>query len=231
MSEQHRSLGGGHVENTTIKRIDANTERCSGYLTIRLVPVFVPHEVLLLRHGETDWNKEGRMQGRIDRPLTARGQDQARRQGDLLATLASGPDRVEAYVSPLERAQQTARIALRGRDFVTDPRLTEMGFGTWEGTTHAERMTTDPALAATAQNLFETYAKAPGAEPLDQVVARCSDFLREITGPVVVVSHRMTLTVMQAVLTGQSSRMNCDFEPPQGGILWIKGGQSRVYQG
>ena len=65
-------------------------------------------ELYLLRHGETEWNVQGRLQGRLDSPLTERGQEQARRQAELLAALPP----MAAWASPAGRAVATARIAL-----------------------------------------------------------------------------------------------------------------------
>ena len=87
--------------------------------------------VLLARHGETAWNREGRYQGRTDIPLSAEGEAQARALGARLATLPI--DR--AVASPLARARRTAELALGERAALlsTDADLVEIGHGAWEG--------------------------------------------------------------------------------------------------
>ena len=65
-------------------------------------------ELLIIRHGETEWNREGIMQGHLVSPLTGRGRQQARDVATLLARLGLGP-KFRAWVSPLERAQATDR--------------------------------------------------------------------------------------------------------------------------
>lgn len=94
-------------------------------------------ELLLVRHGETDWNAEGRLQGQTDRPLSAYGREQARRLADQLA----GEKLDAAYSSDLVRAVETAEIVggRLGLAVVPDPDLREKNWGSWEGLTPAER--------------------------------------------------------------------------------------------
>jgi len=93
-------------------------------------------EILLARHGETDWNLERRVQGHTDRPLNATGVEQARM---LAARLAQEP-LVAAYASDLLRARKTADIVagVHGIDVTLEPGLREKNFGTWEGLTDVE---------------------------------------------------------------------------------------------
>lgn len=93
-------------------------------------------EILLARHGETDWNIERRVQGHTDRPLNATGLEQAR---VLAAQLAHEP-LVAIYASDLLRARDTAVIVAEqhGLDVRLDPDLREKHFGTWEGLTDIE---------------------------------------------------------------------------------------------
>jgi broad specificity phosphatase PhoE len=93
--------------------------------------------LLLVRHGETDWNAEGRLQGHTDRPLN----DYGRRQARALADRLVGDDIVAVYSSDLSRAHETAEIIGErlGLPVVTDPDLRERNWGNWEGLTGAER--------------------------------------------------------------------------------------------
>src|SRR6266567_1889681 len=93
--------------------------------------------LLLVRHGETDWNAEGRLQGQTDRPLS----DYGRRQAHQLAEELDGEELEAIYSSDLARARETAEIAGRklGLPTVLDPDLREKDWGTWEGLTAAER--------------------------------------------------------------------------------------------
>jgi len=93
--------------------------------------------LLLVRHGETDWNAEGRLQGHTDRPLNDYGRRQARTLADRLA----GEDIAAVYASDLARARETAEIVAErlGLPVVTDPDLRERNWGNWEGLMGTER--------------------------------------------------------------------------------------------
>ncbi|HEU5214903.1 MAG TPA: histidine phosphatase family protein [Gaiellaceae bacterium] len=94
-------------------------------------------ELLLVRHGETDWNADGRLQGQTDRLLSDYGRRQARELAEQL-----GDEELEAiYASDLARARETAEIVGErlGLPVVLDPDLREKDWGTWEGLTSVER--------------------------------------------------------------------------------------------
>ena len=88
--------------------------------------------VFVVRHGQTDWNKQGWIQGRFDVPLNDTGREQATKARDELKDIPFGV----CFVSPLSRAKETAEIILEGRDvpMVMDNRLVEMAYGIYEGT-------------------------------------------------------------------------------------------------
>src|SRR5690242_8849001 len=93
--------------------------------------------LLLVRHGETDWNADGRLQGQTDRPLSEYGRRQARQLAEELAD-----DEIDAiYASDLSRARETAEIVGErlGLPVALDSDLREKDWGTWEGLTSVER--------------------------------------------------------------------------------------------
>ena len=92
---------------------------------------------MFARHGETDWNFEGRLQGHTDRPLNAYGREQA----EALAGRLAREDVAAIYASDLARARETAEIVGErlGLPVVLDPDLREKDWGTWEGLTAVER--------------------------------------------------------------------------------------------
>jgi broad specificity phosphatase PhoE len=92
--------------------------------------------LLLVRHGETDWNRENRFQGRADPPLNLAGREQAH---ELAARLEDEP-LTAVFTSPLQRAAETAEIvaAPRGLRVVPEPGLLEIDVGSWSGLTRAE---------------------------------------------------------------------------------------------
>ena len=96
----------------------------------------MPTTIVLVRHGETDWNRDNRFQGHADPPLNDTGREQAR----VLATELSTESFVAAYTSPLRRAAETAEIlgGALGIEAVADGSLMEVDVGSWSGLTRTE---------------------------------------------------------------------------------------------
>ena len=109
--------------------------------------------VFYVRHGETDWNVAGRLQGHRDIPLNDKGRGQASHCGgilrDLFAREGRDPLALNYVSSPLQRATETMELArtamgLPARGYIRDPRLIEIAFGDWEGSTIALLHQNDP---------------------------------------------------------------------------------------
>lgn len=155
--------------------------------------------LLLLRHGVTDWNREGRFQGQLDPPLSADGLDEGRRLAERLAA-DSGLRSAHVITSSLSRASQTAELvaAACGATVVSDPRLVEVGQGAWEGRTHDELAVTDAARYAAWRD--GGGRQPPGGEPLDsvrrRVAAAMGDLLAGDAWPLAIVSHGGTLRLL-----------------------------------
>jgi broad specificity phosphatase PhoE len=157
--------------------------------------------LLIVRHGETDWNNDGRWQGHADTPLNERGREQARK----LAESLDGVDAV--YSSDLARARETAEILAEplGLDVRLDPRLRERAFGAWEGLTSMEiesRFADDHRRWLAGESFG-----APDAEPFEAVRERVQDFLDETlhkhpSGTVLVVTHGGSARVAYALASG-----------------------------
>ncbi len=127
--------------------------------------------ILLARHGETPWNKEGRYQGHTDIPLSTDGEAQARALGARLQTIEIH----RAVASPLQRARRTAELALgdRARLLTLDPDLVEIHHGGWEGKLASEIELTDPTmLQRWRQHPSADLPAGPGAESLGHVTTR-----------------------------------------------------------
>ncbi len=163
--------------------------------------------LLLVRHGVTDWNREGRFQGHLDPPLAADGLAEA----DLLGERLSGDEvlrPVRVVSSSLARARQTAEgIASRVRvEVELDARLIEIGQGEWEGRTHDELAVNDAARYEAWRN-DTRIRQPPGGESLESAWARASSLLAELgaspqQGPICLVSHGGTLRVLARILFG-----------------------------
>lgn len=133
--------------------------------------------VYLLRHGETQWNAEGnRYCGRTDIPLTTKGIAQA----ELVHSQLKGFTFDAVYSSPLQRALNTARIASGRNEVITDERLIEVDFGTWEGKTKEEFIAEDSSLWNNwCDDPSKTKAGFRGETALE-VVKRVNDFYESV---------------------------------------------------
>ena len=159
-------------------------------------------KLLLVRHGETDWNRDGRWQGGSDTRLNDVGREQAR----ALAQQLDGEIDV-LYSSDLARARETAEIvaAKLGLEVRLDPRLRERGFGSWEGltTTEIEERFAD----AHRRWLAGEGAGADDAEAFEDFSARVEDFLSDVLRlhpgeEVLVISHGGSIRVIHALAAG-----------------------------
>lgn len=137
----------------------------------------------LLRHGETEWNKCHRFQGRIDVPLNDFGRELARVTRDKWPVVQF--DRV--FCSPLSRAVETAEIMLEGRpelqQIQLDERIIEFGFGPSEGCDIDEAVADPSHPMYNLLNDPDHYEPLPGAESFDEMIARAEGFLRDAILP------------------------------------------------
>ena len=149
--------------------------------------VIPPYPIFLVRHGETEWNREDRRQGQGDSPLTEKGAGQVQAIGRGIARLIAGQADWRLVASPLGRTRQTAAIvsAACGLPVAFDDRLMEAGFGIWEGLTWPEIDVQRPGASADPYVHFHT----PGGETYDQVAARATDWLSSVRQPTIAVSH------------------------------------------
>lgn len=153
--------------------------------------------LVLVRHGETAFNRDGRLQGSSDPPLTSVGTAQARAAGRTIGELVRAPD--WAWSSDLARARETANIALDGLPCRTDPRLREIDFGAWEGRPWREAWDRDDGPFRAWLRDPETV-RPPGGEALAELRARLADWLADLPerGTGVVVTHGGPLRVLLA---------------------------------
>ncbi len=173
-------------------------------------------EIWLVRHGATDWNLQGRYQGQADIPLNSVGLEQARAMADKLAT----ENIVAIYSSSLQRARQTAQaLADRvGLPVHTDPRLQEVSLGKWEGQLFTDIHQRFPELIA-ERRANPIYFRPPDGETVAEVVERAVAAVNEIAsahpeGPVVIVSHGLTLATLICLARQHSLRQSFDMLPP-----------------
>jgi probable phosphoglycerate mutase len=147
----------------------------------------------LVRHGETDWNAEGRLQGGQDIALNDRGRRQAAEAAERLQQLAFEPDGFAFVCSPMARAQETMRIlqsrlATDSGAFETVETLREITFGRWEGLTWREVRRMEPEKARQRERDKWLYVP-PDGESYAMLTERIRPWLENLKGPTLAVSH------------------------------------------
>lgn len=177
----------------------------------------------ILRHGETVWNAEKRIQGSLDSPLTDLGKTQALQQNSIL--IERDLEGFDAISSPQGRAVETAGIALSGLfcSIEQDPMLREIGVGAWEGRYRADlpRMSD---LTESEDGALDLYQYAPGGEGFDRLYSRCRSFLGMLTRPSVLVTHGITSRMLRVVVMGRDIKDLGAIDGGQGVVFFLKDG-------
>ncbi|MCH2078524.1 MAG: phosphoglycerate mutase family protein [Rhodobacteraceae bacterium] len=175
-------------------------------------------EIYVLRHGQTEWNAEGRLQGALNSPLTALGRRQAEAQRDILAS--RDLEGFRALMSPQGRVVETAGLAvapLMGR-LEIDVRLREIEVGEWSGL-HRDTLGVEYDPAEVPGETLALYEAAPGGEGLARLEKRCQAFLDDLTGPSVLITHGITGRMLRSLWLGMG----------QEGVSRMPGGQGIVF--
>ena len=182
--------------------------------------------IYYIRHGETEWNALGRLQGVQDIPLNDLGRRQSVQAGHILADLLKrdghSTSSLPFVASPLGRARQTMEL-LRGTlrlplsGYAIDDRLREIGYGEWEGSTLAEMQAEDPDLFARRQVDKWTVAP-PGGESYVAVQARMTDWYRGLSADTIAVAHGGTARALMVALGLETSQSAADLGIEQGAV-------------
>jgi broad specificity phosphatase PhoE len=164
--------------------------------------------IYLLRHGQTEYNLERRIQGRLDSPLTSLGRDQSRAMGAKLRTMIGDVDDLEIIASPQGRAHEAARIVREAagidRPVITDARLQEVGCGSWEKHHFASICARDPLVEAEPCFLAAWARHCTDGEGLDVAMERLWGWLRWAGNRnLVVVGHGVAGSILRALYVGE----------------------------
>jgi probable phosphoglycerate mutase len=191
------------------------------------------HRLIFIRHGETDWNVEGRLQGQHDIPLNGRGRGQAANAGrEARKHIArEGLTDLRFVASPLTRTRDTMELArgamgLDPKDYGLDDRLMELSFGRWEGLIWPEVKALDP-LAAQAREGNKWLFQPPGGESYAMLSDRLRPWLATVTCDTVVVSHGGVARVLMAMIGGVSTADAPLMDIHQGRVLIFQDGRRR----
>ena len=186
--------------------------------------------IYYIRHGETGWNADGRLQGTQDIPLNDLGRKQAANAGSILAGLFARDGRSKqslAFVaSPLGRARSTMEL-VRGTlnlppdDYTVDDRLREIGYGHWEGSTLAQMQASDPEVFAKRQ-ADKWTVPPPGGESYASVQIRMRDWYDSLRVDTVAVAHGGTARALMVALGLETPASASDLYIEQG-VVYVFG--------
>jgi len=189
-----------------------------------------------VRHGETDFNSEGRLQGRRDTVLNAHGRRQAAECGALLHDLfvrdRRRPGDFEYVSSPLKRARETmeilrATLGLEPHDYEIDARLIEIAYGEWEGLTLPEIEARNAGILMQRDRDKWDFAP-PGGESYRQLATRIDDWYRSLTRDTVVAAHGGGVRALMALFKVVTEEQATHAQIEQGIVyVFADGGFSR----
>jgi broad specificity phosphatase PhoE len=176
-------------------------------------------EIYLLRHGETEWNAQGRYQGKLDSPLSRRGRKQAEDAGRLLSVILKGRD-VAVHISPLGRTRETAKIICSFIDAapVIEPRIREVSIGSWDGLTRIDIDAGWPGRLDGC-NTYDWFFRAPDGESYQEVLVRVSSWLTELKGVTVAVSHGLAGRIIRGAYLGLTRKQTLSL-PVSQEVIW-----------
>jgi len=196
----------------------------------------IPYRILFVRHGETDYNAQGRLQGQRDIPLNARGRAQASGIGRALAkampAAIAALEAAEAFIaSPLIRTRQTMELAraalgLPPPRYALEPALKELTFGEWEGLTWPQVAKRDPA-GARAREADKWNFAPPDGESYAMLATRLQPWLESRAGDCFVVSHGGVARALMTLIAGVSPSAAENADIWQGRAILFEGGGLR----
>lgn len=186
--------------------------------------------IYLCRHGQTEFNAVGRRQGQVDSNLTEKGQAQAIAMGCRFAAL--NLPRCRIYASPLGRAHHSARLIaaeLNGPPITLEPRLMEIGMGSWDGKTDAEIEVLNPGLrAGLAPESW--WFHSPDGETYAAFACRIAAAMERIQAdptPVkIIVAHAVVSRVIRAKWAGLSEADSYGLPVPQDAFFGLQSDRS-----
>jgi broad specificity phosphatase PhoE len=193
----------------------------------------IPYRILFVRHGETDYNAEGRLQGQRDIPLNGRGRAQASAIGRALAKAMPAEiatlEAADAFAaSPLVRTRQTMELAraalgLAPERYALEPALKELTFGEWEGLTWPQVWKRDPA-GARAREADKWNFAPPDGESYAMLAERLQPWLDSRHADCFVVSHGGVARALMTLIAGVSPQAAENADIWQGRAILFEGG-------
>lgn len=187
--------------------------------------------VYFVRHGLTDWNAEGRLQGQAETELSAVGQTQADRNGRLLSELIGDAAEFDFVSSPMRRTRATmervrAAMGLEPGNYRTDRRLMELHFGEWQGFTLSELDARSPGITEPrSRDKWRFLPPGADAESYEMLALRFAPWLEALERPTVCVTHGGIVRCVFHLLGGMSPEQAAAMQVPQDQVLELRDGR------
>lgn len=174
--------------------------------------------IYFVRHGETEWNKQGLIQGTLDIELNDLGRQQAKAVAEALAEKRDELVGFHFVVSPQLRAKQTMGYIADALGFAVttvqiEPRMRELGFGIWEGKPNWE-LKASPIYPADPETRY--YWRPDGGESYEDGVARVDSWLQDVTEPTLIVAHGAVGRCLMGYVVGCAPEQIVTLQTPQG---------------
>ncbi|TGT85175.1 MULTISPECIES: histidine phosphatase family protein [unclassified Mesorhizobium] len=185
--------------------------------------------VYIVRHGQTAWNAEFRLQGQADTDLNARGREQATGNGHRLAEFVGDPQEFDFVASPMRRTRETmerirAAMKLDPLAYRTDIRLIEVNFGDWQSFTFAELETRSPGASMTrARDKWNFQPPGEGAESYQMLLERVKPWFDEIDRETICVTHGGVMRTLFRFVLDMPEDEAANLEIPQDRVLKLEG--------
>jgi len=185
--------------------------------------------VFIVRHGQTAWNAEARLQGQADTDLNGLGREQATGNGLRLAELVGDVRDFDFVASPMRRTRETmerirAAMKLDPLAYRTDTRLIEVNFGDWQSFTFAELETQSPgAKRSRARDKWNFQPPGDGAESYQMLLERVKPYFDGIDRRTVCVTHGGVMRTLFRFVLDMAEDEAANLEIPQDRVLKLEG--------
>jgi probable phosphoglycerate mutase len=191
-------------------------------------------KIILIRHGETHWNAEGRYQGQLDSPLTQKGRQQARENAQKIKKELERADKVKIFSSPLGRAKSTALIIinelrLSSDRVIFDNQIQEFNYGILEGKTK-EYCIENHKEVIEAREANKWFYQIEGGDSYKQVAKRVKSWLEKLDSEtaVVVITHEMVSRTLRKLYRDISIKEALTLRQPNNVVLLLENGEEKV---
>lgn len=192
----------------------------------------IPHPIIFIRHGATQWNEDGRYQGTTETCLTSVGRQQAVQNAQLIAKSEIPLDELKLISSPLLRAQQTANIIiqslnLKDSQISTDERLRELGVGRWQGLN--SQQVKDNFYEERKSRKHDRWNFKPlGGESLEQRSGEVLALLQSLSPTTLIITHAGILRIIHYLVFAEPKQEAAALSIPHDGLLIWKGAISHT---